>query len=120
MSMQWNLDHVLNFKALLTPAGTPVPSTEALIRASYSIFLPVLDEPSLPEWLYRLSCLQDCNHYFLFGPTPEGPVPIRIDHHDLRRHLGLVTTANYSSPEDFDRLHRILRMSQIRESLPPE
>jgi len=94
------------------------PTTEALATSSDHVRLNKLKPSNIMEWYYRLDALFDAGVAFMFVDTKEGEVPIRLNIHDLKDHLGLRIDTKTHSSERFDRSIRNLRMqNHLRELL---
>jgi hypothetical protein len=87
--------------------------TAALIRAAPYVSLPFLSRPLLPEWIYRLSSLQDAGLVFSYFTTPDGPCPRPITSADLLRHLNARFSCAYLSNQAFDAQIRLIRHSRL-------
>jgi hypothetical protein len=87
------------------------PPTAALISAAAYVRLPLLSRSTLPEWLYRVTMLQDAGLIFSYFISPDGPCPYPIRSSDLLRHLGATFSLIPLSNLAFD--HQI-RLNQSR------
>lgn len=92
-------------------------SSQALISAASYVSLPLLSRSLLPEWLYRISSLQDAGLIFSYFTTPDGPCPYPLRSSDLIRHLGATFSCPFLSNLAFDHQIRCIRHASLSRSL---
>jgi len=93
------------------------PKTSGIIVASSEIHLSHISPTNLLEWIYRLDSFFDAGNSYLSTWTAEGEVPIRINLHDLKDHVGLKTSAKTWPKTRFDSRVRELRIVKHLDSL---
>jgi hypothetical protein len=95
------------------------PPTAALISAAAYVRLPLLSRSLLPEWIYRVTSLQDAGLVFSYFLSADGPCPFPLRSADLIRHLGasfdLIPLSNFA----FDQQIRLIRHSLLAPHLNP-
>lgn len=95
------------------------PPTAALISAAAYVRLPLLSRSTLPEWLYRVTMLQDAGLIFSYFISPDGPCPYPIRSADLLRHLGATFSLIPLSNLAFDHQIRLIRHALLARHLSP-
>ena len=94
------------------------PKTLGLVTSGEYVHLKNISSSNIMEWYYRIRCLFDAGEYFLYTNTDEGDVPIQLNLHDLKDHIGLRLKTTGWSNTKFDSLIRSLRMKHhLREFL---
>jgi hypothetical protein len=98
MSLNWDVSNIKDFQTVTSDPTDKTkwhPVTWTLVNTSMIVGLCVLDEKTLPEWVWRLEFLKQLNRAdFLIEKQGKSWKHRSFTMDELRAHLGLRTNAS--------------------------